>query len=84
MPKIYVKERGFVITNDLQEIEMLLAEGGRVVVKNREIDQPIDDLVETLTSEPAKERETPETFLSEPAKERETPKPVNKFKSKLR
>ena len=60
MPKIYVPTRGFVLTADQAEIDMLLSEGGRVVVKNREIDDPLDDLVETLISEPAKERETPE------------------------
>ena len=70
MPKIYVPARGFVFTADQTEIDMLLSEGGRVVVKNREIDQPIDDLI----AEPVKE--TPETLPSEPANVRETPEPL--------
>lgn len=78
MPKIYVEKRGFVITNDLQEIEMLLAEGGRVVVKNREIDQPIDDLV-AIPVQPEQWEEVTQTEEVKPE-----PKPVNKFKSKLK
>lgn len=60
MPKIYVPTRGFVFTADQAEIDMLLSEGGRVVVKNREVDDPLDDLVETLISEPVEEEEKPE------------------------
>lgn len=80
MPKIYVEKRGFVITNDLQEIDMLLAEGGRVVVKNREIDQPIDDLVaDPIPVQPEQWEEVTQAEEVKPE-----PKPVNKFKSKLK
>lgn len=62
MPKIYHPKRGFVITTDQALIDEILAEGGQVVLKNREIDQPLDDLIrqEPLISEPVKEMETPE------------------------
>lgn len=46
MPKIYHSKRGFVITTDQALIDEILAEGGQVVLKNREIDQPLDDLIE--------------------------------------
>lgn len=71
MPKIYHPKRGFVITTDQALIDEILAEGGQVVLKNREIDQPLDDLIR---QEPA--RETPEPLISEPIKERETPEPL--------
>ena len=71
MPKIYVPARGFVFTADQAEIDMLLAEGGQVVLKNREIDQPLDDLIR---QEPVEE--TPEPLISEPVKETETPEPL--------
>lgn len=81
MPKIYVPSRGFVFTADQTEIDMLLAEGGRVVVKNREIDQPIDDLI----ADPAEE--IPEPVISEPAKETPEPLPAvikHKHRSRLK
>ena len=46
MPKIYVEKRGFVLTSDMDEVKQLLAEGGRIVNKNNEIDSPLDDLIE--------------------------------------
>lgn len=57
MPKIYHPKRGFVITTDQALIDEILAEGGQVVLKNREIDQPLDDLIR---QEPVEEMETPE------------------------
>jgi len=47
MPKIYHPDRGFVVTADQAIIAEILAEGGRIVKKNNEIDSPIDDLVES-------------------------------------
>ena len=84
MPKIYHPERGFVITTDQTLIDEILAEGGQVVLKNREIDQPLDDLIR---QEPVEE--TPETLISEPVKEMETPEPLPavikpKHRSKLK
>lgn len=57
MPKIYHPKRGFVITTDQALIDEILAEGGQVVLKNREIDQPLDDLIR---QEPVEEIEPPE------------------------
>lgn len=77
MPKIYVPSRGFVYAGDQAEIDMLLAEGGRVVVKNKEIDQPIDDLIaDPVPVEPEVWEE-----LTEPEEVKPAPK---KFKSKLK
>lgn len=45
MPKIYVEKRGFVLTSDMDEVQQLLAEGGRMVKKNNEINEPLDDLL---------------------------------------
>lgn len=84
MPKIYHPKRGFVITTDQALIDEILAEGGQVVLKNREIDQPLDDLIR---QEPVEE--TPEPLISEPVKEREMPEPLpavikHKHRSKLK
>lgn len=36
--KIYHKDHGFVITSDVAEINRILAKGGEIIVKNKEID----------------------------------------------
>ncbi len=43
--KVHVPARGFVLTSDQREIDALINEGGRVVTKNREIEQTIEDLI---------------------------------------
>lgn len=46
MLKIYSEKRGIVLTNDQKTIDEILAEGGRVIKKNSEIEQGFDDLVD--------------------------------------
>ena len=68
MPKIYHPDRGFVITADQDIIAQILAEGGRIVKKNNEIDSPIDDLVELPVELPVEEKPAEQEIRSEPIK----------------
>lgn len=88
MPKIYHPKRGFVITTDQVLIDEILAEGGQVVLKNREIDQPIDDLIADPAPGIPEEWDELSTPPFNPVKDplkMESPKPKQtpKFKSKL-
>lgn len=47
--KIYHPKRGFVLTNNNFEVDDLLAEGGKIVKKNREVD-PIEPVKESTHS----------------------------------
>ena len=49
MTKIYTPARGVVITNDDVVISTILREGGRIILKNREINALIGADVESFT-----------------------------------
>ena len=77
--KVYHPDHGFVLTNDKTEIDMLVAKGGKVVVKNAEIrsvatpnttnglrTSGLSQVIHEKTEEPPKAEVLAPTFTRQP------------------
>ena len=49
--KVYHPDHGFVLTNDKAEIDILVAKGGKIVTKNREVLNETEKTQETPKAE---------------------------------